>query len=43
MTVGIELQVPFGGFKKSSSMTFKEQGDAALEFYTKLKSVYVIP
>ncbi len=43
MTVGIELQVPFGGFKKSSSMTFKEQGDAALEFYTRLKSVYIIP
>lgn len=40
-TTGLELHVPFGGFKKSSSETFREQGDAGLEFYTISKTVYL--
>ena len=40
-TTGVALQAPFGGFKHSSANTFKEQGRAALEFYTRLKTVYV--
>lgn len=40
-TSGIAVHVPFGGFKKSSANTFKEQGEAAIEFYTRTKSVYL--
>ena len=40
-TTGLALQAPFGGFKQSSATTFKEQGPAALEFYTRTKTVYV--
>ena len=40
-TTGLELHVPFGGFKHSSSGTFKEQGRAALDFYTRIKTIYV--
>ena len=40
-TTGLALQAPFGGFKQSSANTFKEQGRAAAEFYTRLKTVYV--
>ena len=40
-TTGIFVQAPFGGMKKSSSMTFKEQGKAAIDFYTFSKSVYM--
>jgi aldehyde dehydrogenase (NAD+) len=39
-TTGLELHVPFGGFKRSSTETFREQGDAGLEFYTLSKTVY---
>jgi len=35
------LQAPFGGVKKSSTDSFKEQGAGAIEFYTKLKTVYL--
>ncbi len=35
------VQAPFGGMKKSSSMTFKEQGTAAIDFYTFTKTVYM--
>lgn len=41
MTTGLELQVPFGGFKKSSANTFKEQGQEAVDFYTRIKTVYI--
>jgi 2,5-dioxopentanoate dehydrogenase len=41
MTTGLELHVPFGGFKKSSANTFKEQGEEAVDFYTRIKTVYV--
>ncbi|GAA0239238.1 aldehyde dehydrogenase family protein [Haladaptatus pallidirubidus] len=39
-TTGLELHVPFGGFKRSSSETWREQGDAGLDFYTIQKTVY---
>ncbi len=40
-TTGLEPHVPFGGFKKSSYGMVKEQGEAALDFYTKIKTVYL--
>ncbi len=40
-TTGLALQAPFGGFKCSSANTFKEQGQSAIEFYTRLKTVYL--
>jgi aldehyde dehydrogenase (NAD+) len=40
-TSGVEMQLPFGGRKNSSSETFKEQGRQALDFYTHEKAVYV--
>lgn len=40
-TTGLELHVPFGGMKASSSETYREQGDAGLEFYTISKTVYL--
>jgi len=39
-TTGLELHVPFGGFKNSSTETWREQGDAGLDFYTISKTVY---
>ncbi|GAB7021369.1 aldehyde dehydrogenase family protein [Halostagnicola bangensis] len=39
-TTGLELHVPFGGMKGSSSETWREQGDEGLEFYTIEKTVY---
>jgi aldehyde dehydrogenase (NAD+) len=39
-TTDLELHVPFGGFKHSSSETWREQGDAGLDFYTIEKTVY---
>jgi len=40
-TTGLALQAPFGGFKQSSANTFKEQGPAAVEFFTRTKTVYI--
>lgn len=39
-TTGLELHVPFGGMNASSSETYREQGDAALDFFTITKTVY---
>jgi len=39
-TAGVELQAPFGGMKQSSSHS-REQGEAAIEFYTSIKTVFV--
>ena len=39
-TTGLELHVPFGGYKDSSTNTYREQGDAGLEFFTSTKTVY---
>ncbi|HVY70037.1 MAG TPA: aldehyde dehydrogenase family protein [Verrucomicrobiae bacterium] len=41
ISTGLALQAPFGGVKKSSTDSFREQGPGALEFYTKLKTVYL--
>jgi 2,5-dioxopentanoate dehydrogenase len=40
-TVGLELQAPFGGFKRSGATTWKEMGEEALEFYSREKTVYL--
>jgi len=34
-------QAPFGGVKKSSTDSFKEQGPQAIEFYSRHKTVYL--
>ncbi|WP_435180915.1 aldehyde dehydrogenase family protein [Halorussus sp. AFM4] len=39
-TTGLELHVPFGGYKQSSTNTYREQGDAGLDFFTSVKTVY---
>jgi aldehyde dehydrogenase (NAD+) len=39
-TTGLELHVPFGGYKESSTDTYREQGDAGLDFFTSIKTVY---
>jgi acyl-CoA reductase-like NAD-dependent aldehyde dehydrogenase len=39
-TAGLELQVPFGGMKDSSS-GHREMGRSAIDFYTMTKTVYV--
>jgi acyl-CoA reductase-like NAD-dependent aldehyde dehydrogenase len=41
-TAGVELQAPFGGLKASSSHS-REQGRAAMEFYTHVKTVAIRP
>ncbi len=39
-TAGVELQAPFGGMKESSSHS-REQGTAAVDFYTETKTVAI--
>ena len=39
-TAGLDLNVPFGGVKDSSTNTFREQGRSALDFFTWGKTVY---
>lgn len=39
-SAGVELQAPFGGMKESSSHS-REQGQAAIEFFTSIKTVFV--
>jgi alpha-ketoglutaric semialdehyde dehydrogenase len=39
-TSGLDLHVPFGGIKDSSSNTFREQGHSATDFYTWEKTLY---
>lgn len=41
ISTGLALQAPFGGVKKSSTDSFKEQGPGAIEFYTRVKTVYL--
>ena len=38
-TTGVALNGPFGGIKKSSSETYREQGQIAMEFFTRIKTV----
>ena len=40
-TTGVAVQAPFGGLKKSSSNTFREQGKTAIEFFSQSKTVYI--
>jgi len=39
-TAGVELQLPFGGMKDSSS-GYREMGKSAIDFYSQVKTVYV--
>lgn len=39
-TTGLELHVPFGGVKQSSTNTYREQGETGLEFFTTTKTIY---
>jgi len=41
-TAGVDYHVPFGGTKGSSSGA-REQGRAAVEFYTVVKTAYTRP
>ena len=41
VSTGLALQAPFGGVKRSSTDTFREQGATAVEFYSRLKTVYL--
>jgi alpha-ketoglutaric semialdehyde dehydrogenase len=41
-TAGVDFQVPFGG-TKGSSYGAREQGRAAVEFYTSVKTTYTLP
>jgi aldehyde dehydrogenase (NAD+) len=41
ISTGLALQAPFGGVKKSSTDSFKEQGANAIDFYTRIKTVYL--
>lgn len=39
-SAGVELQAPFGGVKGSSTGS-REQGEAAKEFYTEIKTIFI--
>ncbi|WP_273716983.1 alpha-ketoglutaric semialdehyde dehydrogenase GucD [Alkalihalobacillus pseudalcaliphilus] len=41
-SAGVELQAPFGGMKQSSSHS-REQGEAAKEFFTAIKTITITP
>ncbi|MBL9170398.1 MAG: aldehyde dehydrogenase family protein [Verrucomicrobiales bacterium] len=41
ISTGLALQAPFGGVKQSSTDSFKEQGSGAVEFYSRLKTIYL--
>jgi acyl-CoA reductase-like NAD-dependent aldehyde dehydrogenase len=40
-TTGVSVNAPFGGVKKSSTDTFREQGSAAMDFFTRVKTVSI--
>lgn len=43
-TTGMAMNAPFGGYKASSTQTYKEQaGPTLMEFYTLEKTVYLTP
>jgi len=42
-STGLALHAPFGGTKASSADAFREQGMAALQFFTRTKTVYLDP
>jgi aldehyde dehydrogenase (NAD+) len=41
ISTGLALQAPFGGVKNSSTDSFREQGTAALDFYSRTKTIYL--
>lgn len=41
ISTGLALQAPFGGVKKSSTDSFREQGTEGLDFYSRLKTIYL--
>ncbi|RME91016.1 MAG: aldehyde dehydrogenase family protein [Verrucomicrobia bacterium] len=41
VSTGLALQAPFGGVKGSSTDSFREQGAAAVDFYSRIKTVYL--
>jgi aldehyde dehydrogenase (NAD+) len=41
-TAGVDYHVPFGG-RKGSSYGAREQGSYAQEFYTVVKTAYMLP
>ncbi len=41
ISTGLQLQAPFGGVKQSSTDSFREQGTASLDFYSRVKTVYL--
>lgn len=40
-TAGLDLNVPFGGMKDSSTATFREQGPRAVDFYSRERTIYL--
>ncbi|MDA8205465.1 MAG: aldehyde dehydrogenase family protein [Thermaerobacter sp.] len=40
-TTGVAMNAPFGGWKDSSTATFREEGLQALDFFTKEKTVFM--
>lgn len=43
-TTGMAMNAPFGGYKQSSTQTFKEQaGPTLMQFYQSEKTVYLAP
>ena len=42
-TTGTELHAPFGGDKASSGHAAREQGDTAIDFFTRTRTAYIRP
>ena len=42
-TTGTELHAPFGGDKASSGHAAREQGDTAVDFFTRTRTAYIRP
>ncbi len=40
-TIGLEPWVPYGGVKGSGNDVYKEMGEEAIEFFTRIKAVYI--
>ncbi len=40
-TIGLEPWVPYGGVKSSGNDVYKEMGEEAIEFFTKIKATYI--
>ncbi|WP_291764730.1 aldehyde dehydrogenase family protein [Caldivirga sp. UBA161] len=40
-TIGLEPWVPYGGVKGSGNDMYKEMGEEAIEFFTRIKAIYI--